>query len=119
MFEYGKEWSGDHHLLWTAKQTGETLELPLPVQKAGKYRLIAHYTEGPDYGIFQASLNGVAVGQPVDLYSPQIKTTDPIDLGIVTLTDGKPVFKVTVTGQNPASKSSTFGLDYLKLIPTP
>jgi len=119
MFQFGKEWSNDHQLLWSAKQTGETLELPLPLQKAGKYRLVVHFTTAPDYGIFQVSLNGLDVGKPVDLYAAQIKTTDPIDLGVVMLPDGKPVFKVTVTGQNPASKSSAFGLDYLKLIPTP
>ncbi len=119
MFTFGKEWSNDHQLLWVADQTGETLELPLPVQKAGKYRLIAHYTMAPDYGIFQASLNGIKVGQPVDLYDAKIKTTDPVDLGVVNLSDGQPVFKVTVTGKNAASTNTHFGLDYLKLTPTP
>lgn len=119
MFKYGKEWSNDQELFWDAGQVGETLELPLPAQKAGKYRFIAHYTKSPDNGIFQVSLNGFDVGQPVDLYDPVLKTTDPIDLGVVTLPDGKPVFKVTVTGKNPASTNTRFGLDYLKLILAP
>jgi hypothetical protein len=118
-FQSGKEWSNDHQLIWESTQTGDTLELSLPSQKAGKYRLIVHYTIGPDYGIFQASLNGTSVGQPLDLYGPDLKTTDPVDLGIVTLTDGIPVFKVTVTGKNAASSNSKFGLDYLKLVPVP
>jgi hypothetical protein len=119
MFQFGKEWSNDRHLHWASDQTGETLELPLPGQKAGAYRLIAHYTKGPDYGIFQVAVNGVDVAQPVDLYDPAIKTTEPLDLGVVTLPDGKPTFKVTVTGKNPGSRGSAFGLDYLKLIPVP
>jgi len=119
MSAFGTEWSNNHQLFWEANKTGETLELPLPAQKAGKYRLIAHYTKGPDYGVFQASLNGVDVGQSVDLYDPNVKITDPIDLGTVTLPEGKPVFKVTVTEKNAASKGNRFGLDYLKLLLVP
>ncbi len=118
-YAYGKEWSGDAEMIWPAQTIGETLELTLPVQKAGQYRLIAHYGEAPDSGIFQAGLNGVAMGSPIDLYDPRIKTTDPVDLGLVTLPDGQPVFKVTVTGKNPASTGTQFGLDYLKLVPVP
>jgi hypothetical protein len=121
MYKYdnGIAWSNDQELFWDAGLVGETLELPLPVQKAGKYRLIAHYTKSPENGIIQANLNGSDVGQAVDLYDPTFKTTDPIDLGVVTLPDGQPVFKVTITGKNPASTNTRFGLDYLKLIPTP
>ena len=119
MFGYGKQWSNDRQLLWRADGTGETLELPLPAQAAGRYRLIARYTKSPEYGIFQVSLNGAEVGQPVDLYGETIKAADPVDLGIVTLPAGRPVFKVTVTGKNDASKGYRFGLDYLKLIPVP
>ena len=119
MYTLGKGWSGDAQLWWAADQTGESLELPLPFKKAGKYRLIVHCTEGPNYGIFEVSMNGTDVGQPIDLYAPEIKTTDPIDLGVVTLPEGKPVLKFTVAGKNAASKGSAFGLDYLKLIPVP
>lgn len=119
MFSYGKEWSSDQQFWWGADKTGETLELSLPFQKAGPYRFIVHGTVGPRYGIFQINLNGKDLGQPVDFYDPALKTKDPIDLGVVTLTDGKPVLKVTVTGMNAASKGSEFGLDYVKLIPAP
>ncbi len=48
-----------------------------------------------------------------------ISTAIPIDLGIVTLTDGQPVFQVTVTGKNAASTGMQFGLDYLQRVPAP
>jgi hypothetical protein len=118
-YKFGKEWSGDSQLLWTSTRIGATLELPLLEQKAGNYHLTAHYTRGPDYGIIQASLNGKNVGQPMDLYSPQLVASDVIDLGTVTLPEGRPTFKVTITGQNPASTGTHFGLDYLKLTPAP
>ena len=68
MYKYdnGIAWSNDQELFWDAGLVGETLELPLPVQKAGKYRLIAHYTKSPENGIIQANLNGSDVGQAVD-----------------------------------------------------
>ena len=119
MQPFGKEWSNDEQLFWQPNQAGSTLELTLPAQKAGKYHLIAVYTESGDYGTIQANLNGTDVGQPTDLYATTVKTTDPIDLGIVTLPEGQPVFKVTITGKNPASNNYYFGLDYLKLVPVP
>ena len=117
MYPFGNEWSDDHQLFWSPTETGETLELRLPAEKAGKYRLIARYTLAPDYGIFQASLNGTDVGKPIDLYGPVVKANPPTDLGIVTLEDGSPIFKLTVTGKNNASRRTLLGLDYLKLIP--
>jgi len=119
MLSQGKGWSNDQVLFWMCGEAGHTLELPLPAQKAGKYRLIAVYTKSGDYGIIQASLNGANVGPPTDLYDKTRKPTGPIDLGIVTLPEGKPVFKITNIGKNPASQYYSFGLDYLKLTPVP
>ncbi|HEX4086026.1 MAG TPA: glycoside hydrolase family 172 protein [Chthoniobacteraceae bacterium] len=120
MYEYGKGWSNDTQLLWSAKNIGARQELQLPAQKAGKYHLLARYTKGPDYGIIQAGFNGTGAGQPIDLYSPKLEPIDIVDLGIVTLPqDGKPTFDVTITGKNPASSGVHFGLDYLKLTPAP
>jgi hypothetical protein len=59
------------------------------------------------------------VGQPVDLYAPTLTVGDVIDFGTVTLIDGKPDFKITLTGKNAASTGTGFGLDYLKLVPAP
>lgn len=119
MYSHGKEWSGDAQFWWVAAQNGQSLMLTLPVQKAGQYRLVVRCTAGPDYGAFQINLNGVDVGATVDLYDPVLKAKEPVDLGVVTLPEGKPVLKVTLTGKNAASHGSAFGLDYLKLVPVP
>jgi len=105
--------------LWEADHTGEVLVSPLPAQRAGRYRLIAHFTSAPNYGIVQLGLNGAKVGPAVNLYREQIKPTDLIDLGVVTLAAGKPTLTVTVAGKDPASTGYFFGLDYLKLTPVP
>ena len=117
MFPYGKGWSNDHQLLWKAGAMGETLELQLPPQKAGKYILKTRYTKASTYGIFQATLDGVNIGPPVDNYAPILAAGTTIDLGEVTLAEGNPVLKVTVVGKNTASKGTDFGFDFLKLVP--
>jgi len=119
MSAYGRQWSGDLQLLWEPNQAGETLELPLPAQKAGKYQLSARFTKATDYGIFQASVNGTDVGQPIDLYEKHVALGDAVDLGVVTLPDGVPVLKMTVAGKNHDAHGFLFGLDYLKLTPVP
>lgn len=119
MWAFGKQWSNDEQLYWTPTQSGQSVELIIPPQKPGKYHLLAHFTKAHDYGIFQLNLNGTDISQPIDLYSPELKTTDPIDLGVVTLPEGKPILKVTLAGKNAASSASSFGLDYLKLVPQP
>ena len=119
MFKFGNFWSGAKQLFWPAVDVGESIEFNLPVQKAGTYQLKAHFGMGPDYGIYQLSLNGTDVGAPQNLYAPTISVGDVVDLGTVTLAEGRPVLKITLTGKDDKSKGSFFGLDYLKLIPAP
>jgi hypothetical protein len=110
-------WSNDHQLLWYADNVGEKLSLELPAQKPGKYHLFVRYTQGVNYGIFQASLNGTDLGAPVDLFAPKVTAMDKIDLGVVTLTGDAPVFTVTVTGKNETSLGYHFGVDYFQFVP--
>ena len=119
MYSFGKQWSGDAQLWWAANQIGESLELPLPAQKAGRYRLLVRYTNGPDYGIAQASMSGSDLGEPVDCYNRKVSINAPCDLGVVTLPAGKPTLRLTITGKNGAANGMRVGLDYLKLVPEP
>jgi hypothetical protein len=120
MFDYGANiWSNDHELTWWSSAVGQSISLELPAQKPGKYDLLAHYSYGPGFGIMQVNFNGVDIGSPVDFYAPTMRAPDVTDLGVVELTDAKPIFKITVTGKNDASKGFKFGLDYLKLVPAP
>ncbi len=116
---FGKKWSNNHQLFWPAFQVGQTLELDIPAPKAGKYKLKAHFTSGPDFGIFQMAFDDTNLGAPIDFYAPAVSINDPVDLGPVVVTDGKHILKITVTGKNDASKGTAFGLDYLKFVPTP
>jgi hypothetical protein len=119
MYGFGLGWSEDHQLFWQTAKSADSIELTVPAQKAGKYKLIARYTKAPDYGIVQANFNGTDAGSPTDLFDPAVKPGDPVDLGEVTLTDAPAVLKFTITGKNDASRSFLFGLDYIKLVPAP
>jgi hypothetical protein len=120
MEEYAANtWSNDHQFLWHADKPGESVTLELPAQKPGNYHLILRYTQSHAYGIFQANFNGTDLGTPVDLYSAKTAPLDPVDLGVVTLTDAPPVLKFTLTGKNDASGGCHFGLDYIQFVPAP
>ena len=119
LYAYGRGWSNYRHLFWQPKEVGESAELVLPAQKAGTYSLRVHLTKGPDYGTFQINVNGTDLGAPIDLYAPTITPSDVIDLGTVTLSEGVPSFKMTLSGKNAASTGNNFGLDYLQFDPSP
>jgi len=115
-------WSGEKQLLWGWDREPDQnyLELSVPVEKAGKYRLVVRFTKGPDYGIFQLSLGKQKLGGPVDLYAEKLAAAHPVEIGVVEVGAGTHTLRVDVVGLNPSAKGKgLFGLDYLKLIPAP
>lgn len=116
MSGWGEVWSNEAQLWWTEGKPGNTLELGLPVEKAGTYRLLVQLTKAIDYGIVQLSLDDKQLGDPIDLYNDGVVATGPVDLGTHELSQGRHVLKVEIVGANEkAVKSHMFGLDYVKL----
>jgi len=112
------DWSQGAHLWWTGGKIGDQLDLAIPVAKAGKYRLTVALTKARDYGTVQLMLDGNKLGEPIDLYNPNVVPSGPIEFGPHDLTAGEHKFTVEITGANPAAiKSYMFGLDYIKLTP--
>ncbi|MGQ9880682.1 MAG: DUF2961 domain-containing protein [Armatimonadota bacterium] len=116
---FGEAWSGGKHLWWTGAKPGNVLELGFNVQKAGKYELILAMTKAVDYGQFRLLVNGMPIGDVVDLFNNGVVHTGKISVGIVTLKQGQNVLGVEVVGTNPASTGDRymFGLDFIKLVP--
>jgi hypothetical protein len=121
----GRPWSSEEQLFWWPKNMGESLEITMPVEKAGKYRLMGRFTKAPGHGIFQTSVDGVKTGAPVDLYTSSGEIPgDPVDLGTLTLTAGDHKLGFVLVDRNPANKQPPGGaleldLDYIQLIPVP
>jgi hypothetical protein len=59
-------------------------------------------------------VNGVKVGEPIDLYDGGVTPTGPIDLGPFELSKGANKLTVEIVGANEkAAKSYMVGLDYV------
>jgi hypothetical protein len=115
-FGAGK-WRNNDHLWWTGARPGDKLDLVLPVEKTGRYKVSAAMTKAIDYGIVQLYLDGKKAGPAVDLYNDGVIPTVPaIPLGVHDLTRGTHKLTVEIVGANPkAVKSYMFGLDYVNL----
>ncbi len=114
------QWSNDTHLWWTGAKPGDKLELAIPVEKAGRYKLSLQLTKAQDYGIVQLSLDGQKLNDPVDLFNRGVIPTGPLAFGIRELAAGQHKLGVEILGANPAAvKAYMFGLDYIKLEPVP
>jgi hypothetical protein len=46
------------------RATGQSLTLGFPVEKAGRYEILAVFTKANDYGIAQLAINGRRRGNP-------------------------------------------------------
>jgi len=113
---HGNNWSDEAHLWWTGAKPGDTLQLAIPVDEPGTYKLNTQLTKAVDYGIVQLWLDDKKLGAPIDLYNNGVIATGPIDLGVHNLIKGQHVLKVQITGANEkAQKAYMFGLDYIKL----
>ena len=110
--------SGGAHLWWTDAKPGDTLDLAVPVAKAGKYRVTVRLTRACDYAIVQLHLDGKPLGGLLDLYSDVAVPTDPLDMGVRDLAEGEHVLRIEIKGANDkAKKSYMAGLDYILLEP--
>ncbi len=117
MYGFGTDWSGDTHLWWTGAKPGATLDLAVPVEKAGTYQLTMQLTKAVDYGIVQLYLDGKKLGGPIDLFNNGVIATGVLDMGRHELSAGEHTLRIEIVGANEkAQKSTMFGLDYVKLV---
>lgn len=114
----GNSWSEEVHLWWTGAGPGDKLTLALPVEKAGKFDIIAQFTKAADYGIVRLSLNGSALGDPIDLFNDGVIPTGEMSLGVRELAAGEHELTIEIVGANEAAfPAYMFGLDYVRLAP--
>lgn len=91
------------------------MTLAFDVPQAGTYDLSAALTEAPDYGVAALAVDGQAVGRPFDGYRRTGVSVLTVPFGPVTLSAGRHVLTLTVTGRNPAAAGFFAGLDLLEL----
>ena len=63
----------DGQLQFSPANPAASVEIPFTVTEKKPTRLLVSVTKGPYYGIWQAYLNGIKIGSPMNLYAPEIK----------------------------------------------
>ncbi len=108
----GDRWSGNDQLWWTGAKSGDRLAVAIPVAKDGNYLVQVVLTQAPDYAIVQLKLDDQKLGEPIDLYAPEVRTTGLLDFGQHQLSAGEHRLTLEVIGSNAhATPSHMVGLD--------
>ncbi len=98
------------------RRKGDCVDLAIPPSvKPGTYRLTVRLVTSWDYAVIRLKLNGEALGDPVDTYSPKVGAKF-LTLGTVTIRQGQNVLRLEAIGRNPASSGYYAGIDALLLV---
>lgn len=110
-------WSGGEQFLWTGGKAGDHIEITLNVPEAAEHTLETVLTRAPDFAIVQLTFDGKELGNPVDLYTTKVTTTEVLKHSLGQITAGPHQLVIRITGTNPAAKQNRYvGLDYVRLI---
>jgi hypothetical protein len=90
------------------------VEMPVEVKKKEPLRLLVVCTRGPDCGRYQASLDGIECGKPMDLYADK---TDSFEYHLLDFwpEPGTYTFKLKCVGKSFKSSGYALGLESLRL----
>ncbi|MCC6126603.1 MAG: DUF2961 domain-containing protein [Pirellulales bacterium] len=90
------------------------IEIPFEVTKKEPLRVVLNCTRAPDYGRYQASIDGVKIGQPMDLYHEKIDNFEfqPLDFWPEP---GKYTLRLECVGKNMKSEGYKLGLESVNL----
>jgi hypothetical protein len=114
-------WDTDHVVKFTPRSMDDAwVELSFDVKKKEPYRVLAVLERAPDGGIYQAYLNGVKVGPPIDLYqtAPAVyiqPITDDYQLMDFWPEPGKYTLRLQCVGRNHLSSGTAIGVNSVRL----
>jgi hypothetical protein len=90
------------------------LEIPFEVKKKEPLRLLLNMTKSFDFGKYQASLDGVKLGDVIDLYSPKV-VNEEVHLLDFWPEPGKYTLRLECVGKSMQSEGFYCGLESLRL----
>ena len=93
---------------------GAWLEIPFAITNQEPLRLLLQMTKSYDFGQYQASLNGVKLGQPLDLYSAKL-TKQEFHLLDFWPEPGQYTLRLDCVGRSPMSTGYYCGLESVRL----
>ena len=112
-------WTRDSLMFGSPSGPGHAATWLLPPMATGTYQLEAYMARSFDYGVVQFSINGEAVGEPLDLYGSAIQPTGALALGTIDLDEGENTLTLEIVGRNPSNHAPhyNFGFDGIVLEP--
>jgi uncharacterized repeat protein (TIGR03806 family) len=100
----------------SAMAAGQWIEFTLPGVQAASYDLKLRYRSASNRAIVQLSVDGAAVGAPLDQYAKSGGIVE-VTLGTVSLAGpGNHTIRLTTTGKNGSSKGFTVSADLFTLV---
>ena len=90
------------------------VEFPVEVKTKEPLRLLVNATRAPDYGIYQAYLDDIPIGKPLDLYNDKV---DNFEFHLLDFwpEPGKYTFTLECVGKNNKSEGFGLGLESVRL----
>jgi hypothetical protein len=107
-------YEGDQLLYKPQEPEGAWLEIPFEVAKKEPLRLLLNVTKADDFGRYQASLNGVKLGKPLDFYSARLDTQEYHLLDFWP-DPGHYTLRLECVGQNRLSNGCYLGIESVRL----
>jgi len=99
----------------TAETPGEAwMEVPITVKEKEPLRLVLNMTTSYDFGKYQAYLNGVKLGGPMDFYSKDVENRE-FHLLDAWLAPGTYTVRLECVGKNPLSAGYYLGMESARL----
>ena len=94
--------------------SGAWLEIPFTVKQKEPLRLVLNLTKAPDFGQYQAFLNGVKLGNPMDFYGPKV-VNEEIHLLDFWPEPGAYTLRLECVGKSPVSTGYYAGIESVRL----
>jgi hypothetical protein len=107
-------YEGPHLLYQAASASNAWLEIPFEVKKKEPLRLLLNMTKSDDFGRYQAFLNGVKLGAPMDLFSNKV-TSQEFHLLDFWPEPGSYRLRLECVGKNPQSTGYYCGIESVRL----
>lgn len=105
---------GNQLLYRPPEAEGAWLEIPFTILTREPLRLLLQATRSDDFGRYQPYLNGVRLGDAIDLYSPSLETTE-VHLLDFWPEPGDYRLRLECIGRNPRSAGFYCGLESVRL----
>jgi serine/threonine protein kinase/WD40 repeat protein len=110
-------WSNGHQLFVHGTQKGGYVELELPIPATDKYQLDVYFTQAPNYGVVETSVDDKHMGQLFDGFNPEVIRSGKWELGLMDLRQGDHRLRFTAVDRNHQATGFEMGIDYVELRP--